>query len=83
MPASRLTKRRVGTLEQHGKTCDIRDAEITGFGVRILPSGRKFYFLCCQIDGNRVWHAIADAEDITSGVCTHAGESLAGVEAAR
>ena len=57
MPTSRLTPNR--------KTYDIRDTEIKGFGVRILPSGRKHYFLHSQIDGNRVWHAIRDAEGIT------------------
>ena len=64
MPTSRLTQRRVDTLEPRRKTCDIRDAEVKGFGVRILPSGRKRYFLHSQVGGNRVWYAIGDAEDI-------------------
>ena len=64
MPTSRLTQRRVDTLEPRRKTCDIRDAEVKGFGVRILPSGRKRYFLHSQDGGNRVWYAIGDAEDI-------------------
>ena len=58
MPTSRLTQHRVDTLKPRRKTCDIRDAEIKGFGVRILPSGRKRYFLHSQIDGNRVWCAL-------------------------
>ena len=65
MPTSRLTQRRVDNLTPNRKTYDIRDAEIKGFGVRILPSGRKRYFLHSQIDGNRVWYAIGDADDIT------------------
>ena len=65
MPTSRLTQRRVDALKPRTKTCDIRDADIRGFGVRILPSGRKRYFLHSQVDGNRVWHAIGDADDIT------------------
>ena len=65
MPTSGLTQRQVDALKPRRKTCDIRDAEIKGFGVRILPSGRKRYFLHNQVDGNRVWHAIGDAEDIT------------------
>ena len=84
MPTSRLTQRRVDNLTPNRKTYDIRDAEIKGFGVRILPSGRKRYFLHSQIDGNRVWYAIGDADDITlSGTCPHAGENVAGVEAVR
>ena len=65
MPTSRLTQRRVDALKPRRTTCDIRDTEIKGFGVRILPSGRKRYFLHSQVDGKRVWHAIGDAEDIT------------------
>ena len=78
MPTSRLTQRRVDALKPRRKTCDIRDAEITGFGVRILPSGRKRYFLRSQIDGTRVWHAIGGAEDITlEGARTQARALLA------
>ena len=65
MPTNRLTQRRIDTLKPRRKTCDIRDSEIKGFGVRILPSGRKRYFLHSQIAGNRNWHAIGDSEDIT------------------
>ena len=65
MPTSRLTQRRVDALKPRRKSCDIRDAEIKVFGVRILPSGRKRYFLHSQIDGNRVWCALGDAKDIT------------------
>ena len=65
MAARRLTQHRVDTLSPGGKTRDIRDRDIKGFGVRILPSGRKHYFLHRQVDGRRVWHTIGDAEDIT------------------
>ncbi len=40
MPTIRLKQRRVDILKSHRKTYDIRDAEIKGFGVRILPFGR-------------------------------------------
>ncbi len=64
MPTSRLTQHRVDTLKPRGKTCDIRDAIVKGFGVRVLSSGRKRYFLHSQVGGNRVWYAIGDAEII-------------------
>ena len=54
MPRSRLTQRRVVALKPRKSTYDIRDTEITGFGVRILPSGRKRHFLHSQVDGKRV-----------------------------
>ncbi|MDE0047139.1 MAG: site-specific integrase [bacterium] len=65
MAAARLTQHRVDTLKPGRQPRDIRDLEFKGFGVRILTSGRKRYFLHAQIDGQRQWHAIGDAEDIT------------------
>ncbi|MDE0416098.1 MAG: tyrosine-type recombinase/integrase [bacterium] len=65
MAPSRLTQHRVDTLKPGRKARDIRDRDIRGFGVRILPSGRKRYFLHSQVDGRRVWHAIGDAKTIS------------------
>ncbi len=65
MPTRRLTQRRVDALAPDSKTRDVRDSNIRGFGVRVLPSGRKRYFLHSQIDGERVWHTIGDAATMT------------------
>ncbi len=65
MPNSRLTQRRVDALKPDEKTLDVRDCVIRGFGVRILPSGRKTYFLHHQVDGKRAWHSIGDAREMT------------------
>ena len=34
---------------------------VRGFGVRVLPSGRKRFFVHCQHRGERVWKIVADA----------------------
>ena len=65
MPNSRLTQRRVDALKPCRKTLDVRDAAIRGFGVRILPSGRKTYFLHSQVNGKRIWQSIGDAYAMT------------------
>ncbi len=65
MPNDRLTQRRVDTLKPRKRTLDVRDCVIRGFGVRVLPSGRKSYFLHSQVDGRRVWHSIGDARAMT------------------
>ena len=65
MATSRLTQRQVDNLKPGKTTRDVRDKELKGFGVRVLPSGRKSFFLHRQVDGHRVWHAIGDADDIT------------------
>ena len=65
MPKSRLTQRRVDALKPRKKTLDVRDCVIRGFGVRIMPSGRKCYFLHSQMDGKRIWQSIGDARAMT------------------
>lgn len=67
MVASRLAQRHVGILKPGRKT---RDREFKGFGIRILPSGRKRHCLHSLADGQRLWHAIGDATDITLA-CAH------------
>lgn len=61
MPKGRLTQQRIDTLKPGEKTTDIRDSVLRGFGVRVLPSGRKHYFLHSQTNGKRVWQSIGDA----------------------
>ena len=45
---------------------DIRDGSLRGFGVRVMPSGRRRFFVHCQHRGERVWKIVgeADAMDI-------------------
>ncbi len=62
MATNRLTQHRVDTLKPGSKIRDIRDRDLRGFGVRILPSR---YLLHSQANGRRVWYAIGDAEDIS------------------
>ena len=61
MPNVRLTESRVEALEPRRSPYDIRDAELKGFGVRILPSGGKRYFVHSQHEGRRVWKTVGDA----------------------
>ena len=59
--ANRLTQRLIDTFKPGKSVREIRDTEFRGFGVRILPSGRKHYFVHAQNDGRRVWTKIGDA----------------------
>ena len=62
----RLHQRRVDALEPRETAYDVRDDDLKGFGVRVLPSGGKRYFVHSQRDGRRVWKIvgkdIAEAE---------------------
>ena len=42
---------------------DIRDEDLKGFGVRVLPSGAKRFFIHSQHEGRRLWLNGSFAED--------------------
>ena len=56
----RLTDARVRDLRAKKTTKNIRDTALAGFGVRVLPSGRKRFFIHSQHDGQRIWKIIGD-----------------------
>ena len=55
MPRIALTDARVRALKRRKTTYDIRDGKLRGFGIRVLPSGAKRYFIHSQHRGRRVW----------------------------
>ena len=61
MPKVILTDARVKVLRPRRTAYDIRDGKLRGFGVRVLPSGRKRFFVHCQHRGERVWKIVGDA----------------------
>ena len=61
MPKVILTDARVKALRPRRTAYDIRDGKLKGFGVRVLPSGRKRYFVHCQHRIERVWKIVGDA----------------------
>ena len=65
MPAIRLTQRRVDALKPRRKMRNVRDAELKGYGVRVMPSGTKRYFVHTQHHGQRVWKTVGDAAILT------------------
>ncbi len=62
MANRRLTQRLIDTLKPGKSVREVRDTELRGFGVRILPSGRRRFFVHAQNNGQRVWTAIGDAD---------------------
>ena len=65
MAGTRLTQRRVDALAPRRAVRDIRDTQLKGYGVRVMPSGAKRYFVHSQHRGRRVWKTVADAETVT------------------
>ena len=67
MPRTNLTDARVDALKPRRKTYGMRDGKLGGFGVGVLPSGRKRFFVHCQHDGERVWKIVGDAAETNVG----------------
>ena len=61
MPRIALTAARVEALRPRKTSYDIRDAKLRGFGVRVLATGRKRFFVQCQHRGERLWKIVGDA----------------------
>ena len=61
MPKVILTDARVKVLRPRRTAYDIRDGKLRGFGVRVLPSGRKRFFVHSQHRRERVWKIVGDA----------------------
>ncbi len=65
MAGIRLTQRRVDALPRRRTVRDVRDTELKGYGVRMMPSGAKRYFIHSQHQGRRVWKIVGDAGTMT------------------
>ena len=61
MPKTSLSEARVKALRPRKSTYDIRDAKLKAFGVRVLPSGAKRFFIHTQHHRERVWKIVGDA----------------------
>ena len=60
-----LTDARVGALKPRNTARDVREGKLRGFGVRVLPSGGKRFFIHRQHRGERVWKIVRDAAETT------------------
>ena len=67
MARTALTDARIGALRPRKIAYDIRDGKLGGFGVRVLPSGRKRFFVHSQHRGDRVWKIVGDATAMDVG----------------
>ena len=64
MATFRLNQARVDALKPRRSTYDVRDRDLKGFGIRVLPSGAKRYFIHSQHQGRRVWKIVGKADSI-------------------
>ena len=67
MPRTALTDARLRALKPRKTAYDIRDGKLRGFGVRVMTSGRKRFFVHCQHDRERLWKIVGDTETMSVG----------------
>ena len=80
MPRTTLTEARVRALRPRRVAYDIRDGKLRGFGVRVLHSGKKRFFVHCQHRGERVWKIVGNAGTIpVTEARSRAAELLAAI----
>ena len=65
MPRITLTEARVKALATRKSANDVRDAKLKGFGVRVLPSGTRRFFIPTEHRGQRIWKAIGEPNSMT------------------
>ena len=65
MPNIALSEARVKALRPRPSAYDIRDAKLRGFGVRVMPSGAKRFFIHTQHQGQRTWKSVGDADSLS------------------
>ena len=80
MPKVILTDARVKALRPRKTAFDIRDGKLRGFGIRVLPSGRKRIFVHCQHQGERIWKIVGDAATTSvNGARSRAAQTIAAI----
>ena len=65
MSKTALSESRVKALVPRTSAYAIRDTTLKGFGVRVLPSGAKRFFIHTQHHGQRVWQIVGNANALT------------------
>ena len=80
MPSITLSEARIKSLKPRDSAYDIRDAKLRGFGVRVLPSGARRFFIHCQYRGERFWKIVGDAHTLRlEEARTRAASTLAAI----
>ena len=69
-------QRRVDALPGRRTVRDVRDTELKGYGVRVMPSGPKRYFIHSQHQGLRVWKIVGDAGAMTEAEARNRARSM-------
>lgn len=78
MPNRCLSDARIKTLKPRRCAYEVRDAKLKGFGVRVLPSGAKRFFVHTQHNGKRSWKTIADTNALDLNEARSRAEAILG-----
>ena len=76
MTRTTLTDARVKALRPRKAAYDTRDSKLTAFGVRVMPSGSKRFFIHCQHRGERIWKIVGDANAMSVGEARRRADAM-------
>ena len=65
MPTIALSEARIKALRPRASAYDLRDAKLRAFGVRVLPSSARRFFIHTQHRGQRIWKIVGDASALS------------------
>jgi len=81
MPVMKLTRRAISALAPSEKTLIVYDEDLKGFGLRIMPSGRKSWIVEYRPNGGgrgvaKRRHAIGSFDELTPEAARKAASGL-------
>jgi integrase len=76
-----ITEKSIEKLQPRAKRWNVRDTQVTGFGLRIEPSGRKSFFWNAKVCNEIVFRALGEWPSVTVKDARDRAKELAGLAA--
>jgi len=65
LPTAKLKQSIISSFKPQKRAYVVRDIFLKGFGIKVIPSGQRTYFLDCQRKGVKIKQLIGDCNDLS------------------